>query len=222
LSFFLFDLGLRSNDTPIVLSYRFMDGMEEALEKDSVVELQSILAVGISVDATFSDVSIARPRILRSNPSIIACAAFYRAEKCFRFLLQNGANINVYDSERRSPAHFVAAGGLETILAMMMDQGIDWSLGDSRGLTPAHYAAFYGRVNILKWLWAHGVNVREKSFSLYGGPEISPLHLAAKKGNIDCVEFLIRSGVDGNVQDSCGVAFSYILLRSISLPKRDI
>jgi hypothetical protein len=72
--------------------------LEDALEHDRVDALGALISRGFSVDCVFAQVDSGRPPLLHDKCPIISFAAFYKAEQCFRFLLQNGAKLRVYDS----------------------------------------------------------------------------------------------------------------------------
>ncbi|OHT11094.1 hypothetical protein TRFO_04039 [Tritrichomonas foetus] len=73
--------------------------LENFLENDDVESLQRCIAVGYSVDFILPTVSSNRPELLKSKLPIISFAAFYKSEECVRFLLQNGALINIPDKK---------------------------------------------------------------------------------------------------------------------------
>lgn len=73
--------------------------LESILERDDDDGLQSVIAMGTSVDFKFPSVSENRPDILKSKPPMISFAAFYKAGKCVDFLIQNAAIINLADSD---------------------------------------------------------------------------------------------------------------------------
>lgn len=73
--------------------------LETILENDDEDGLQQVIAMGTSVDFIFPLVSANLPNILQSNPPMISFAAFYKAENCANFLIQNGAIITQADKD---------------------------------------------------------------------------------------------------------------------------
>lgn len=72
--------------------------MEAVLESDDVERLHHLISIQeVPVDTILKNVSESRPAMLWDEPCLLAFAAFYAAEKCFEYLLANGANTNVLD-----------------------------------------------------------------------------------------------------------------------------
>ena len=72
--------------------------MEAALETDNLEQLDHFISLqNVSVDTILKKVSESRPPMLWDEPCLLAFAAFYAAEKCFEYLLANGASTNVLD-----------------------------------------------------------------------------------------------------------------------------
>jgi hypothetical protein len=69
-----------------------------AVQNDDVNELQQMIACGLSIDFVLETPADSDPDLLKLSPPLISLAAFYGAEKCFRYLLVNGANIELVDS----------------------------------------------------------------------------------------------------------------------------
>ena len=74
--------------------------------------------------------------------------------------------------------------------------GFDAFLEDAENRTPFYYTVKYNNFPVCKYLWTNGGNM--ENFNYKG---LHPLHLAAKNGNIDFVDFIIRTGVDANQYD---------------------
>lgn len=73
--------------------------LESILENDDDDNLQKVIAMGTPVDFKFPITSENRPDILKSKPTLISFAAFYKAENCVNFLIQNAAIITLADSD---------------------------------------------------------------------------------------------------------------------------
>lgn len=67
----------------------------------------------------------------------------------------------------------------------------------------------YNHEGVVKWLWAKGAKMDARAFSLLVQTQLTPLHIAAEKGNEDIAAFLVASGVDPNIQDNQGVCWSF-------------
>ncbi|XP_061220787.1 ankyrin repeat and EF-hand domain-containing protein 1 isoform X2 [Neopsephotus bourkii] len=73
-----------------------------------------------------------------------------------RGLLERGADVNRFDFERQSAAHFAAKGGFFEILRVISAYNGDVGLIDMNGNTPLHYAAEGGFANCCKFIGQRG------------------------------------------------------------------
>jgi hypothetical protein len=70
----------------------------QVVQNDDVDELQHMIAYGLSIDFILETPADSDHDLLKFSPPLISLAAFYGAEKCFRYLLVNEANIELVDS----------------------------------------------------------------------------------------------------------------------------
>ncbi|NWS53952.1 ANKE1 protein, partial [Chunga burmeisteri] len=73
-----------------------------------------------------------------------------------RGLLERGVDVNLYDLERHSAAHFAAKGGFFEILRLISAYNGDLGLIAMNGNTPLHYAAEGGFANCCKFIGQRG------------------------------------------------------------------
>ncbi|NXQ81587.1 ANKE1 protein, partial [Nyctibius grandis] len=73
-----------------------------------------------------------------------------------RGLLERGADVNLFDFERHSAAHFAAKGGFFEILRIISAYNGDLGLIAMNGNTPLHYAAEGGFANCCKFIGQRG------------------------------------------------------------------
>ncbi|XP_033916852.1 ankyrin repeat and EF-hand domain-containing protein 1 [Melopsittacus undulatus] len=73
-----------------------------------------------------------------------------------RGLLERGADVNLFDSERQSAAHFAAKGGFFEILRIISAYNGNLGLIAMNGNTPLHYAAEGGFANCCKFIGQRG------------------------------------------------------------------
>ncbi|NXN38900.1 ANKE1 protein, partial [Rhinoptilus africanus] len=73
-----------------------------------------------------------------------------------RGLLQRGVDVNLFDLERHSAAHFAAKGGFFEILRIISAYNGDLGLIALNGNTPLHYAAEGGFANCCKFIGQRG------------------------------------------------------------------
>ncbi|WCR53573.1 MAG: Phosphocholine transferase AnkX [Wolbachia endosymbiont of Ctenocephalides orientis wCori] len=140
------------------------------------------------------------------------CAASYSANKdqvnsepIVKFLLKNGARVNLPNSDGYSPIHLAAHKGNDIIIDTLIKNKADLNLRNKSGMTALHCAAkvyFYahsGHVEVIKSLVAATAKV-----NLIDNDKKSPLHYAASNANIKVVNALLEAEeinlhiVDGN------------------------
>ncbi|NWI91005.1 ANKE1 protein, partial [Pitta sordida] len=73
-----------------------------------------------------------------------------------RGLLERGADVNLFDFERHSAAHFAAKGGFFEILRAISAYNADLKLIAMNGNTPLHYAAEGGFTDCCKYIGQRG------------------------------------------------------------------
>ncbi|NXW76271.1 ANKE1 protein, partial [Hirundo rustica] len=71
-------------------------------------------------------------------------------------LLQRGADVNLFDFERHSAAHFAAKGGFFEILTIISGYNADLKLIAMNGNTPLHYAAEGGFTDCCRYIGQRG------------------------------------------------------------------
>uniref|UniRef100_A0A8C3MC94 Uncharacterized protein n=1 Tax=Geospiza parvula TaxID=87175 RepID=A0A8C3MC94_GEOPR len=92
-------------------------------------------------------------------------------------LLQRGADVNLFDFERHSAAHFAAKGGFLEILAIISGYGADLKLVAMNGNTPLHYAAEGGFTDCCRYIgqrgcdptWSNLINLTPRDVAKAGG-----------------------------------------------------
>ncbi|NXF06617.1 ANKE1 protein, partial [Smithornis capensis] len=83
-------------------------------------------------------------------------AAREGAVEVVRGLLERGADVNLFDFERHSAAHFAAKGGFFEILKAISAYNADFNLIAMNGNTPLHYAAEGGFADCCKYIGQRG------------------------------------------------------------------
>ncbi|XP_050311619.1 serine/threonine-protein phosphatase 6 regulatory ankyrin repeat subunit A-like isoform X1 [Anthonomus grandis grandis] len=124
--------------------------------------------------------------------------------QCVFTLVGIGSPINDRDIEGCSPLHLAAAYDHEAkCVEYLLNHRADPKLKDAKGFSPMHYAIACGNVEGVKLL----LNVTEESVfrGEAGSPNITPLHLAAKLGNVEILRSVLTKYNDVNIQSDEGI-----------------
>ncbi|CAH3150822.1 unnamed protein product [Porites lobata] len=115
-----------------------------------------------------------------------------------RYLFENGADVNACSNDKLTPLMIAAEKGHINALTLLIKFGADADLQDKNGKTALHHAVYGSDVSceILSCLIEMGADVNAG-----GNINHTPLMIAAEKGHINAVTFLIRNGADVDLQD---------------------
>ncbi|XP_072174580.1 uncharacterized protein [Diadema setosum] len=135
------------------------------------------------------------------------------------------ANPSLVDSaySGRSPMQVAAhQGHLEAVKVLMQYKpSLDYRDGD--GDTALLYAAYGNNMEIMKYMIDHcqeaGVKDRQGFIDVRQKQQRTCLHVSARRGNLDCVELLLKRGCSCNLQDKAG---DLALHDAIHKDKRDV
>ena len=103
-----------------------------------------------------------------------------------RFLVLNGASLDILNSQKLSPMSTALIHGDVSLIKALLRNARDLDARDCLGRTPFLYACMKQGPPVLKMLLEHGA-----SFSFRDCSGKSPMHIAAKSGNLTALEFLI-------------------------------
>ncbi|XP_047481784.1 ankyrin-3-like isoform X2 [Penaeus chinensis] len=122
-----------------------------------------------------------------------------------RRIIGLGANLSlpsiVEGEDGRQALHTAALLGYTDILLELLRRGADRNGTDSRGNTVVHYATLHEDTRLLDTLHLEHVDVA--SAVNFSGE--TPLHIAASRGNVKVLEWLLRKGVKVNHKNSVGM-----------------
>lgn len=165
----------------------------EYLTKDDVNSLRSQVESGLDVNQQFFWILGDLPDILTNSPPLISVAAFYKAVKCFQYLIENDADIHKPDEVDTPLVNFAVAGGNMSIIETLDKKGLEFH-------KTLQIAAEYGHYDIFMWLF------RNKNLDVHERDQYNRtfLHLAAAGGNCQLVQFLVNQGLDVNGIDGTG------------------
>lgn len=140
------------------------------------------------------------------------------------FMIKSGRfDLNAKNHLGSSPLHAAAEGGKTEIVKLLLRGGANSRSADSNGRLVIHAVAAAGNVEAMKLLINHGENINEPTVSPkltpmdlearrlfpgenWGSDDVfsQPIHIAAEKGNIEMVNFLISHGVSRDTPNNRG------------------
>jgi len=158
------------------LDYSGFTPLMHAVRKEDLDGVKLLLKAG----------SEANLEVLSISP--IHVAAEYGNVTMIRFLLEVGADPEMLDLNENKPLHMAAKAGNIERVRELVDFGVDVeSIND--GATPLHLAAAGGHFEVSQMPVGAGLdtNVSDQMSS-------TPLHAAAKAGDLRTLDFLIKRG----------------------------
>ncbi|WP_108784243.1 ankyrin repeat domain-containing protein [Wolbachia endosymbiont of Bemisia tabaci] len=136
-----------------------------AASKGNVVEINSMLANGIDVNArknvtahfaeALGNVFLYRETAYEPSYNLtpLHFAALNGHFKVVELLISKGADINAKDDSGLTPLHLASGGGYEEIVKLLSNGGADINAKDSNDVVPLHFAAEGGYLNIVQFLF---------------------------------------------------------------------
>ncbi len=137
------------------------------------------------------------------------------------------------DAELRTPMHAACRYGHAHLVSSLMALGSPMNLTDAAGLLPEEYAARNGHAGVLAVMGQHWAPTRARFVieAAAGGSaaclvhvfkiarehvmgdvnavdpsrQLAPLHAAALRGSVECIELLMRAGADMNLPACHGI-----------------
>ena len=128
---------------------------------------------------------------------------------CMVKLIDKGANVNAFNKEESNSTALLRAAyhGDDRCVELLIQSGADVNLGDMNGMTALHEACggdlflAPGKFRCMELLIKAGANVNAVDNELGN----TPLHWAVEcDRSLNCVQFLLHSGADVNVQNVYG------------------
>ncbi|XP_065166554.1 serine/threonine-protein phosphatase 6 regulatory ankyrin repeat subunit A-like isoform X2 [Atheta coriaria] len=153
------------------------------------------------------DLLVSRGGDFKLQDSIGRTALHYAAVRghynCVYTLVGIGSKVNVLDSEGCSALHLAAAYDMEAkCVEYLIAHKADPLLKDIRGFTPIHYAVNgSNRLSLELLLKAIGKNINFLDVDM---PETTPLHLAARHGELDILRSIIPYFPETNIKTKEG------------------
>ena len=127
-------------------------------------------------------------------------AAYNGHEVIVKFLLENGANPQLRDSEKSTPLHRAAKNGSQSIVIMLYEYNADMDAKGPYERTPLHISAYNGKVDVTAQLLNKKIDINAKTTAEDGAK--TPLHEAILMHHKEIVSLLLEaSKIDVNIKD---------------------
>jgi ankyrin repeat protein len=114
-------------------------------------------------------------------------------------LIEQGANINTKDEQKRTPLHLAAENNYFKIVKNLINKKADVNVTDSKKETPLHYALRKNNLVIVKYLLQQNAVVNGKD-----NLGKTPLHKAVQNNCFETVQHLLENKAKVNAQDREG------------------
>ena len=119
-----------------------------------------------------------------------------------QLLAKSGSNVNARDSLQRTPLLLAVLGRSVEKAKALLEAGADIRLYDQYGRGVLHYAINESNPELLQLLLQNGANPEGESVENPNSEtSFSPLHLAAKLGDVECVKALLAAGAAKDKKD---------------------
>ena len=133
-----------------------------------------------------------RYRQLQFRCTLLQLAAYYGSEKCFSFLLENGADPYLTDDIGLNLMHFAVVGGSNKIILELQKRGFSFDTSVISLIVESY------RLNLFQWILSVSKIDFEESYLETG----TIFHRACSSNNILIILFCISNGVNVNVFDN--------------------
>ncbi|XP_044260234.1 uncharacterized protein LOC123008483 [Tribolium madens] len=130
------------------------------------------------------------------DQSLLHPATFWGCTKVVQLLLNRNIEVDIKDSEDKTPLHWAAKLGNTHILQLLIDKSAKIDSTDVRKRTPLHKASYMGKNQAVKILLKNNANVNFRD-----NDDKTPLQRASDMGHYETVKILVESCADINAID---------------------
>lgn len=169
--------------------------LQYAAKRGDLGTVQAMLKAGADPHATDEDGNTPLHLALQATHASSGAAVA-------RALLTSGADPDALDLFEVTPLHLAAKRGDFGAVLVLLEFGAEPAAGDEDGDTPLHWT-FLGEhalgSEVVRTLVAEGADPNAQ-----GSRRATPLHLAAKRADLDAVKSLLEAGADPTARDEDG------------------
>ena len=171
------------------LGAEIREDLHEAAGRNDVNEVRRLLAADRN--------GLERSDRTRRTP--LHVAARYGALETARYLIDQGAKVNVRDEGGNTPLHPASLFGHASIVEALAAAGADINALNDEGSSPLALAVVYGPASVVDWLLSHKADP-----SLKDRNGDTPLHLAATYGNREKALAIVKRVTDIDIKNGNG------------------
>jgi len=125
-------------------------------------------------------------------------ASYHGHENIIKFLIANGAELNIKNYCGNTPLINAIIHGHKKCVELLIKAGADTNVKNVDYLTVLHISSMYGRKDILELL----IGYEKNNINYQCNRGYTALHYAAKHGREECLKLLIKNGVNVFIQTS--------------------
>jgi len=127
-------------------------------------------------------------------------AASYGHENIIKFLIANGAELNIKNYCGNTPLMNAIIHGHKKCVELLIANGADTNVKNMDYLSVLHVASIYGHKDILELL----IEYEKNNIDYQCNRGYTALHYAAKHGREECLKLLIKNGTNVFIQTISG------------------
>lgn len=132
----------------------------------------------------------------RKGLTPLMIAAKHGHDHIVGLFIDNGALINIQDNTQLTALHLSAIHGHMDCVTTLLKSRARLDLQGQNGNLPVMLAAHNGHLDILRILVTASKEHKYWNVNIGNLDQMTALHMAADKGHLDCVQFLLQEGSD--------------------------